>query len=255
MVRGRTLIFLLFLAVLVALLWAVWRPVPEARPAATETPSPGGGATPPKVEDPPENLQDGNAPPRAADPAASRPMAGGFLARLASAATERTRHQVTYDPAYVRIDYPGGDVPADRGVCADVIIRAYRAVGIDLQKEVHEDMKQHFARYPHLWGLRAPDSNIDHRRVPNLKTFLSRHGRALPTSDSADDYSPGDMVVWSLGGGRMHVGLVVDSRSGDGRPLVVHNIGRGPRVEDVLFAWPVIGHYRYPADPERPESR
>lgn len=222
------------------LCWAVWRPAPQSSPS-TAAPT-DGGATSSSEDSPDGQSHDGSA--------TDRPAGDGFFGRLVAAAVERTRHQVTYDPAYVQIDYPGGDVPDDRGVCADVIVRAYRKVGIDLQKEVHEDMAQNFTQYPQFWGLRGPDSNIDHRRVPNLQTFFSRNGRTLPASDKPDDYSAGDLVVWSLSGGRTHVGLVIRGPSDEGRALVVHNIGSGPKVEDALFAWPVIGHYRYPPEPE-----
>ena len=162
-------------------------------------------------------------------------------------AMEQTRHAVTYDPAYTRIPYPGGDVPANRGVCTDVVIRAYRKAGIDLQKEVHEDMRRAFAAYPKSWGLTRPDTNIDHRRVPNLMTFFKRRGAAIPVTRDPADYLPGDLVTWNLTSGVPHIGVVVDAKSGDGtRHLIVHNIGAGPQVEDVLFAWTVTGHYRYP---------
>jgi uncharacterized protein len=173
-----------------------------------------------------------------------------FVDRLVAAAVERTTHRVTYDPAYVPLDYPGGDVPDDRGVCADVIVRAYRAVGIDLQREVHEDMRANFRAYPQLWDLSKPDPNIDHRRVPNLQRFFERKGRSLPARQTADDVLPGDIVAWQFTGGRRHIGLVIDRRSTDGeRPLVVHNVGSGPRAEDVLLSWPIIGHYRYSGHP------
>jgi uncharacterized protein YijF (DUF1287 family) len=171
-----------------------------------------------------------------------------FLHRLVAAAVERTHHVVRYTPAYVRIPYPGGDVPADTGVCTDEIVRAYRVVGIDLQKDVHEDMVQNFAAYPNQsrWLLSHPDPNIDHRRVPNLMVFFSRKGETLPISTRATDYSPGDLITWDLGGGVPHIGIVVDEKSpSSGRWLVVHNIGAGPKMEDVLFNWRVTGHYRY----------
>jgi uncharacterized protein YijF (DUF1287 family) len=171
-----------------------------------------------------------------------------FTQRLVAAAVERTHHVVRYDPAYVRIPYPGGDVPADTGVCTDEIIRAYRTVGVDLQKEVHEDMVQDFDQYPRRWRWLSsgPDSNIDHRRVPNLMVFFSRKGQSLPVSSGADDYAPGDIVTWNLGGNVPHVGLVVDQKSpASGRYMIVHNIGQGPRMEDVLFNWKITGHYRY----------
>ncbi len=179
----------------------------------------------------------------------AQPAGGDRVARVVTAAIEQTRHEVRYDPGYVRISYPGGDVPPDRGVCADVIVRAWRAIGIDLQKEVHEDMTAHFAAYPKTWGLAKPDTNIDHRRVPNLRTYFSRVGASLGVSGEARDYHPGDIVTWNLTGvGVPHIGVVTDRRSSDGqRPLVVHNIGAGPKLEDVLFSWKVTGHYRYPA--------
>jgi len=171
-----------------------------------------------------------------------------FLQNLSAAALERTHHYVRYDPAYVRIPYPGGDVPADTGVCTDEVIRSYRALGIDLQKDVHEDMVQNYAAYPRRWHwlLARPDPNIDHRRVPNLMVFFSRKGESLPITGRADDYSPGDLVTWDLGGGVPHIGIVVDRKSPQtGRYMVVHNIDAGPQMEDVLFSWKITGHFRY----------
>lgn len=171
-----------------------------------------------------------------------------FLRELVAAAIERTHHRVRYDPAYVRIPYPGGDVPANTGVCTDEIIRSYRALGVDLQKEVHEDMVQNFSAYPRKWHwlLARPDPNIDHRRVPNLMVFFSRKGETLPITLNAADYSPGDLVTWDLGGGVPHIGIVVDQKSPySGRYMIVHNIGAGPQMEDVLFNWKITGHYRY----------
>jgi uncharacterized protein YijF (DUF1287 family) len=171
-----------------------------------------------------------------------------FLKRLVAAAIERTHHAVRYDPAYVKIPYPGGDVPAGTGVCADEVIRPYRAVGVDLQKEVHEDMKQNFSAYPRRlrWLAWRPDANIDHRRVPNLMVFFSRKGETLGITNRAEDYTPGDLVTWDLGGNVPHIGIVVDQKSAaSGRYLIVHNIGQGPRMEDVLFNWKITGHYRY----------
>ncbi len=170
----------------------------------------------------------------------------GFAHRLSRAALDLTGNEVIYDPGYYALEYPNGDVPADRGVCSDVVIRAYRALGTDLQKEVHEDMKTHFDLYPRHWGLSRPDPNIDHRRVPNLMTFFERHGRVKPVTDDPADYRPGDIVCWNLGGAITHIGIVVDRRSerGDGYQ-VVHNIGAGQVLEDCLFGYRIIGHYYY----------
>jgi len=170
------------------------------------------------------------------------------LQHLSAAAIERTHHSVRYDPAYVRIPYPGGDVPADTGVCTDEVIRSYRALGIDLQKEVHEDLVRNPSAYPlHSHSATArPDTNIDHRRVPNLMVFFRRKGEALPITLRAEDYAPGEIVVWDLGGGVLHIGIVVDRKTlQTGHNLIVHNIGAGPQMEDVIFDWKIIGHYRY----------
>lgn len=151
-----------------------------------------------------------------------------------------------YDGRYERIAFPGGDVPLERGVCTDVVIRAMRAVGVDLQVEVHRDMRTNFTAYPQTWGLTRPDPNIDHRRVPNLETFLRRHAGSFAPVDDPDAYLPGDFVSWRLERGEPHIGIVSDLRSADGRrPLIVHNIGAGTRAEDVLFQWRMIGHFRY----------
>ncbi len=170
-----------------------------------------------------------------------------FLKRFVSAAIERTHHLVRYDPAYVKLAYPGGDVPADTGVCTDEVIRAYRAVGVDLQKEVHEDMLGNFSAYPRQrrWMLRSPDANIDHRRVPNLMVFFSRKGETLKITNRAVDYEPGDLVTWDLPGNLPHIGMVVDRKSASGRYMIVHNVGQGPQMEDALFNWKITGHYRY----------
>jgi uncharacterized protein len=171
-----------------------------------------------------------------------------FVQKLVAAAIERTQHTVRYDPAYVSIPYPNGDVPAGTGVCTDEVIRSYRAVGIDLQKEVHEDMQRNFHAYPNQsrWRLSHPDTNIDHRRVPNLMVFFSHKGEALKISIDDADYAPGDLVTWDLGGSVPHIGIVVDQKAPQsGRHLIVHNIGQGPKMEDVLFQWRITGHYRY----------
>jgi len=165
---------------------------------------------------------------------------------LSVSALQLIKQEVTYDPAYFPIDYPNGDIPSDKGVCSDVIIRAYRLIGIDLQKDVHEDMKTHFDKYPKIWGLEKPDKNIDHRRVPNLMTLFERNGTVKQITDKPEDYLPGDIVCWDLGGGITHIGIVVHIKSDDGlRNLIVHNIGAGQVVEDCLFDFKIIGHYRY----------
>lgn len=169
-----------------------------------------------------------------------------FAEQLSRAALSLTEQTVVYDPGYYSIAYPNGDVPAGRGVCSDVVIRAYRAMDIDLQKEVHEDMLAHFDYYPDIWGLRRPDSNIDHRRVPNLMKYFERYGDEKLISSRADDYFPGDLVCWNLGGAVTHIGIIVETRSDDGlRPMVVHNIGGGQVLEDCLFDFRIIAHYIY----------
>ncbi|GAA3514822.1 DUF1287 domain-containing protein [Aquimarina addita] len=169
-----------------------------------------------------------------------------FNIKLSNAALALTEQQVTYNPSYFSIGYPNGDVPDHVGVCTDVVIRAYRKLGIDLQKEVHEDMKAHFSTYPKIWGLSGTDKNIDHRRVPNLMTYFSRFGKTKPISTNASDYLPGDIVCWNLGGAITHIGLVVDKKSKDQqRYLIVHNIGSGQELSDCLFDYKIIGHYKY----------
>lgn len=171
---------------------------------------------------------------------------------LSKVAIKSTAQSVRYDGRYFSIPYPNGDVPSDVGVCTDVIIRAYRALGIDLQERVHVDMQSHFALYPSkkLWGLRKTDTNIDHRRVPNLQVFFTRHGKALPVSSNAADFKPGDLVTWMLPGNLPHIGIVTHVKHpATRRWMIVHNIGAGPKLEDRLFAYPMTGHYQYfPAD-------
>jgi len=167
--------------------------------------------------------------------------------QLIAAAKEQIGVTLLYDPAYRKLAYPLGDVPPERGVCTDVVIRALRRVDIDLQERVHRDMKANWRAYPHPnWGLKRPDPNIDHRRVPNLAVFFTRHGQSLPVSKAAGDYAPGDIVTWTVPPGVPHIGLVADVRTPQGTPLVIHNIGEGTRMEDRLFAFPITGHYRYP---------
>lgn len=173
-------------------------------------------------------------------------IAQSFYDSISISAIELTKQDVVYDPSYYSIDYPNGDVPKDRGVCTDVIIRAYRKCGIDLQKEVHEDMKSNFDKYPSLWGLSTTDKNIDHRRVPNLMTFFDRQGATLPISNNPSDYLAGDIVCWDLGGGLTHIGIVVNVVPNNiNRHMIVHNIGNGQVMEDCLFNFIIIGHYRY----------
>ncbi|MGC1205600.1 MAG: DUF1287 domain-containing protein [Flavobacteriaceae bacterium] len=165
---------------------------------------------------------------------------------LSDAALELTKQEVTYDPSYFSITYPNGDVPSNKGVCTDVIIRAYRKMGVDLQKEVHEDMKSNFKLYPKIWGLKTTDKNIDHRRVPNLMMYFKRQGAEKPITKNPNDYKPGDVVCWNLGGAITHIGIVVNKKSNDGkRYLIVHNIGNGQVLEDCLFNFTIIGHFRF----------
>ena len=184
--------------------------------------------------------------PGRANSASSQPV---FLEELVKAALGRTDSLVVYDGRYRTLAYPGGDVPAGEGVCTDVVVRAYRAVGVDLQVLVHEDMRRFFDAYPKRWGLRRPDSNIDHRRVPNLRRFFERHGEVLKRSQVPEDYNPGDLVTWNVArekGELPHIGVVVNRLAPGGkRWMVVHNIGAGPKLEDCLFLFPITGHYRF----------
>jgi len=169
-----------------------------------------------------------------------------FAQKLSDAALSLTKDKVTYDPAYYSIKYPNGDVASDKGVCTDVIIRAYRKLGIDLQKEVHEDMKKNFSKYPKKFGLKRPDTNIDHRRVPNLMVFFAKFGQSKSIETNPALYAPGDIVTWLLPGNLTHIGIVVNKKSTDGkRYLIVHNIGAGQVIEDCLFKFDITGHYQY----------
>jgi len=169
------------------------------------------------------------------------------IKQLLKSAVEQTHVTKEYDPSYTVLSYPNGDVPMERGVCTDVVVRALRAAGVDLQKEVHEDMTPNFAVYPKKWGLKKADSNIDHRRVPNLQTLFNRKGKSLPITNQSADYEPGDIVAWDLDGkGLTHIGIVSNSwNEGTKRYSIIHNIGRGAETADVLFDWKIIGHYRY----------
>lgn len=169
------------------------------------------------------------------------------IKKLLESAMKQTEITKTYDPAYVVIPYPNGDVPLETGVCSDVVIRAFRNVGIDLQKEIHEDMRGNFSNYPKKWNLPKPDTNIDHRRVPNLQTFFERKGKSMPITQNGEDYLPGDVVSWDLNGkGMTHIGIVSNIFSEKTKYyLIIHNIGAGAKAEDVLFNWKITGHFRY----------
>ncbi len=174
----------------------------------------------------------------------STPTLSIFAKNLSDAALILTHYKVQYDPTYFTISYPNGQIPSDKGVCTDVVIRAYRKIGIDLQKLVHEDMLANFEKYPNLWGLKKTDTNIDHRRVPNLMTFFSRHGETKKISINAADYQPGDIVTWVLPHGYTHIGIVSNQKSEDKkRFLMVHNIGNGQELSDCLFEYKITGHY------------
>lgn len=182
-----------------------------------------------------------------------RPLPTGSsppLKLMIDGAIEQIGQTTGYDPSYQKISYPNGDVPLETGVCSDVVVRAFRKAGIDLQQEIHEDMTADFGAYPTRWGLSKPDANIDHRRVPNLMTYFSRQGKARPTDESSDRFLPGDLVTWDLGLGTGHVGIVVNTwYKPTQRYLIVHNIGAGAKMEDVLLSWKITGHYRYFSPP------
>lgn len=169
-----------------------------------------------------------------------------FQGKLSDAALAIIDPDIVYTPSYIPIKYPNGDVPAKTGVCSDVVIRAYRKLGIDLQKEVHEDMRIHFSKYPNKWGLKKTDTNIDHRRVPNLEVFFTRKGQELAVTDNAKDYKTGELVTWMINGKLPHIGIITHKKSPDGkRPMVVHNIGNGQVLEDCLFRYEIVGHFKY----------
>jgi uncharacterized protein YijF (DUF1287 family) len=186
--------------------------------------------------------QDVSTPAPVSEP--SRPPTKSHL--VAAAAMDQVGKTTTYDPAYVKLAYPGGDVPIDRGVCTDVVVRALRKLGVDLQVLIHEDMTASFESYPNLWNLKRPDPNIDHRRVPNIATFLRRKGKAIAVNDNAADYLPGDIVVWRFPDGRPHIGIVsnvlIENQT---RHKMVHNVGAGACVQDVLFVYKIERHFRY----------
>jgi uncharacterized protein len=169
-----------------------------------------------------------------------------FEEKLSDAAISIIDPTVVYTPKYVSLQYPNGDVPLKTGVCTDVVIRSYRKLGVDLQKEVHEDMTANFNSYPKAWGLKTPDSNIDHRRVPNLENFFTRKGKKLTVSQNPSDYKTGEMVTWKIGGKLPHIGIITNKKSTDGkRPLIVHNVGQGQVLEDCLFDYEIVGHFKY----------
>ncbi len=171
-----------------------------------------------------------------------------FEEKLSDAAVFITDSSIEYDPAYFSIKYPNGDIPANKGVCTDVIIRSYRRLGIDLQKEVHEDMKANFSKYPNLkkWSMKKTDTNIDHRRVPNLEIFFERKGTKLSVSENGEEYKTGEIVTWMINGKLPHIGIVTNKKSEDGkRNLIVHNVGGGQNLDDCLFDYKIVGHYKY----------
>lgn len=173
-------------------------------------------------------------------------MPNNFQDKLSAAAISIIDSNVKYTPDYVSIKYPNGDVPVKTGVCTDVVIRSYRKLDIDLQKEVHEDMKKNFSKYPKTWGLRNTDTNIDHRRVPNLETFFTRKGEKLTVSENPNDYKTGEIVTWMINGKLPHIGIITNKKSPDGkRPMIVHNVGAGQVLEDCLFSYTIVGHYKY----------
>ncbi len=175
----------------------------------------------------------------------SQPLNAAQPGQLVAAAKKQIGVTVRYDPRYEKLAYPGGDVPQERGVCTDVVVRAYRHLGVDLQKLVHEDMTRAWKAYPKAWQLKRPDRNIDHRRVLNLATWFGRHGHTLPVTSEGRDYLPGDIVTWSIPPSLPHIGIISEGKSRVGEPLVIHNVGSGTLEENVLFDWPITGHYRY----------
>lgn len=187
------------------------------------------------------------APQAAAEQSKLADIQSAEIKKILESAVEQTSVTKTYDPAYVVIPYPMGDVPMEKGVCTDVVVRAFRRAGVDLQKAVHEDMAGNFSAYPRKWNLPKPDANIDHRRVPNLQTFFTRRGKSLAITAEAENYQPGDVVAWDLDGkGMTHIGIVSNIyNETTKRYLIIHNIGGGTKTEDVIFDWKIIGHYRY----------
>lgn len=221
------LFFLLIIALLVAGIWAYRHFIipPTPTPPVTAIP-----ATP---------------YPTPGLPPVLKPVAPAHVAKLLDSVFKQVDLTRSYDPSYVNLKYPGGDVKESTGVCADVVVRAFRAQSVDLQAALHEDMRKAFNEYPKKWGLKAPDTNIDHRRVYNLMKFFERKGKSLPITNNPDDYLPGDVVAWDLGKGQGHIGITTQYKTPDGVPLMGHNVGYGTNIENALFFWPIIGHYRY----------
>lgn len=237
MVWRIILIIVLVIAVTLAGIWAYrhFIALPPTPPIVT---------TPPPFVPPP-------VPPVPELPPVLKPVPPAHVAQLLASVEKQVKVTRSYDPSYVNLKYPGGDVAETTGVCADVVVRAFRAQGVDLQQAVHEDIRKNFADYPKKWKLTRPDPNIDHRRVYNLMRFFERSGKALPITQNPADYLPGDVVAWDLGKGQAHIGIVTHYKTAEGVPLVGHNIAYGTNIENALFYWPIIGHYRYfnaPAD-------
>lgn len=168
-----------------------------------------------------------------------------FEYKLSEAAISIIDPSIAYDPTYYKLTYPNGDIPSNKGVCTDVIIRSYRKLGIDLQKKVHEDMVKNFSIYPKKWGLKKPDTNIDHRRVPNLEVFFTRSGKKLKISQNKNDYKTGEIITWMINGKLPHIGIITHKKSSNGNPLIVHNVGGGQVLEDCLFNYAIVGHFKY----------
>ncbi|SNR50181.1 DUF1287 domain-containing protein [Flavobacterium sp. ov086] len=178
----------------------------------------------------------------------SSAIANTFADKLSNAALSIIDSSIDYDPAYFSIEYPNGDIPKNKGVCTDVVIRTYRILGIDLQKEVHEDMIANFSAYPNLqkWGMTKTDTNIDHRRVPNLEIFFERKGEKLPITQNPNDYKTGEIVTWLINDKLPHIGIITNKKTTDRkRNLIVHNVGNGQVLEDCLFKYTIVGHYKY----------
>ena len=222
------LIILLIIATALAGIWAYRHFIlPPPTPPVVTIPSP---FQPPTTPDLPPIL---------------KPVPPAHVAKLLNSITKQVEVTRSYDPSYVNLKYPGGDVADTTGVCADVVVRAFRAQGVDLQQALHEDMRKAFEDYPKKWKLSRPDTNIDHRRVYNLMRFFERNGKAQPITQNPADYLPGDVVAWDLGKGQAHIGIVTHYKTEDGVPLMGHNIAYGTNIENALFYWPIIGHYRY----------